>query len=146
MFRDAPDSYKGNVFLEAISKPHGITELFYEGTCKQLDDIFYEGWSDKVAAKLNISKGLFLSCYLAHLMASIEKVKSFKCFKYLMDKLAQVNDSFIPTVFEVEMAEIILEIFKGKITDMEFAGGFKTKGNKNIDRERKWRVTGFILR
>jgi hypothetical protein len=133
MFRDAPDSYKGNAFLEAVSKPIGISQLLYEGTCKQLDAMFYDGWSDKVAAKLNISKGLFLSCYLADLYASIQKVKSFKCFGKIADKLAKVDDSFIPTVFEVEMAEIILEIFKAKVTDIEFAGCFRTKGDKKID-------------
>lgn len=133
MFRDAPDSYKDNVFLETISKPGAISQLAYEGTCKQLDSLFYEGWSDNVAAKLNISKGLFLSCFLADLRASIQKVKSFKCFGKIMEKLAEVDESFIPTVFEVEIAEIILEIFKGKVTDIEFAGCFRTKGDKKID-------------
>lgn len=133
MFRDDPASYKGNVFLESITEPQGLAQIFSEGTFKELDAIFFEGWSDKVAAMLNISKGLFLSCYMADLKAAIEKVKNFKCFNNLICKLAKVDDTFIATVFEVEMAEIIVEILKGKISDIEFAGCFTTKGAKKID-------------
>jgi hypothetical protein len=138
MFRDAPDSYQGNVFLEIISKPGVISQFFYEGTYQQLDKIFHKGWTDKVAARLNISKGLFLTIYLSDLFTSMQRVQGFKCFDKVKAKLEAVDNDFIPTVFEVEMIEYILELFKGGINELEFAGCFKTKDEKKIDLRAKF--------
>jgi len=132
MFRDAPDSYKSNPFLDAVSKPGAISQFFYEGTCQKLDALFYKGWTEKVADKLNLSKGLFLSCFLADLDAAIYSAQKFKCFDNILRKLADIQD-FLPTVFEVEMAEYLLHIFKNNLTEIEFAGCFTTKAGKKID-------------
>ena len=97
-----------------------------------MDSLFYKGWTNKVANRLKLPKGLFLVCYLADLYAAIESMSGFKCFDGIMAKLAEVDEHFIPTVFEVEMAELLLGMFK-EATDLEFAGCFKTKGEKRID-------------
>jgi hypothetical protein len=133
MFRDSPDSYKGNPFIEAVSKPGVFSQFFYKGTHSRLDGLFYNGWTEKVRSKLNLSEGLFLSLFLADLYAAIQNVKQFKCFDQVMKKLSGVGDDFMPTVFEVEMSEHVLHMFKNHLTEIEFAGCFKTKDEKEID-------------
>ncbi len=98
-----------------------------------MDSLFYNGWTDKVVERLKISKGLFLACYLADLNAAIQNMKKFKCFDGILEKLSEVDDNFIPTVFEIEAAELIINMFKERATDLEFAGCFATNGDKKID-------------
>jgi hypothetical protein len=133
MFRDSPESYKGNPFIEAMSKPGAISQIFYKGTSSRMDELFYKGWAEKVRTKLNLSEGLFFALFLADLYAEIQNLKQFKCFDQIMKKLSAIGDDFLPTAFEAEMSEYLMQFFKGHLKEVEFAGCFKTKGKKEID-------------
>lgn len=133
MFRDSPASYRHNPFIEAMSKPGVFSQIFYEGTYLKMDQLFYEGWTEKVSKRMKISRGLFFSIFLADLYDSIQNMKQFRCFENPMRKLSDVKDDFMPTVFEVEMSNLLLHILKDYLKEMEFEGCFKTKGEKEID-------------